>query len=296
MNELQVFENPEFGEIRVVERDGEPWFVAADVCRALDIANTTIALERLDEDERSKFNLGRQGDTWCVNEPGLYSLVLGSRKPEAKTFKRWITHEVIPSIRKHGAYMTPETIEQAILSPDFIIRLAQKLKDEMELRKQAEHDRQLMAIHCAHQQPKIDYFDALVDANMLTTFRETAKLLHVSEKRFIQFLLTNRYLFRARNGRLLPYATVRSERVLDVKEVHDPKNNWRGLQTFVTPRGRETFRLLLAGKPESRMWMLDQYSMPEEMTEEEQDQVEAYYRDKFGEEVFPGFRRRRRAK
>ena len=86
-----------------------PWFVATDVCKALELTNTTIATKRLDEDERSKFNLGRQGKTTIVNEAGLYNLILSSRKPEAKEFKHWITHEVIPSIRKHGAYMTPET-------------------------------------------------------------------------------------------------------------------------------------------------------------------------------------------
>ena len=96
----------DFGQIRVVERDGEPWFVVADACNVLDLSNPTIALSRLDEDERAKFNLGRQGDATIVNEPGLYTLVLGSRKPEAKAFKRWITHEVIPIIRKTGAYST----------------------------------------------------------------------------------------------------------------------------------------------------------------------------------------------
>ena len=105
-NGMQVFENSDFGKVRVVERDGEPWFVAADVCNVLDLSNPTIAVSRLDEDERAKFNLGRQGDATIVNEPGLYTLVLGSRKPEAKAFKRWITHEVIPIIRKTGAYST----------------------------------------------------------------------------------------------------------------------------------------------------------------------------------------------
>ena len=115
MNELQVFENPAFGQVRTVTKDGEPWFVAADVCRALEHSNVTVALDRLDDDEKAKFNLGlRGGDTGCVNEPGLYSLVLGSRKPEAKNFKRWITHEVIPSIRKTGSYsiQEPETPAQ----------------------------------------------------------------------------------------------------------------------------------------------------------------------------------------
>ena len=104
MNELTVFENKDFGQIRTVVRQGEPWFVAADVCKVLELSNPTVTVERLDEDERAKLNLGRQGEGTIVNEPGLYSLVLGSRKPEAKAFKRWITHEVIPSIRKTGGY------------------------------------------------------------------------------------------------------------------------------------------------------------------------------------------------
>lgn len=98
---LKQFVSQQFGFIRVVLQNDEPWFVAADVCRALDIANTSDALGRLDEDEKYRFNLGLPGgDTWCINEPGLYALVLGSRKPDAKTFKRWITHEVIPATKK----------------------------------------------------------------------------------------------------------------------------------------------------------------------------------------------------
>ena len=96
-------------------KDGEPWFVAADVCKALEVINPSDALKRLDEDERARLNLGRQGEANVINEPGLYSLVLGSRKPQAKEFKRWITHEVIPSIRKHGAYATEETIDKIII-------------------------------------------------------------------------------------------------------------------------------------------------------------------------------------
>ena len=103
MNNLQIF-NFENSEVRTVMLNGEPWFVAKDVTNILDLSNPSMAVNRLDEDERSKFNLGRQGETNIVNEFGLYQLVLGSRKPEAKQFKRWITHEVIPSIRKTGSY------------------------------------------------------------------------------------------------------------------------------------------------------------------------------------------------
>lgn len=106
MNDIQVFSNEKFGQVRTVMQDGEPWFVAADACRALEHSNVTVAVERLDDDEKAKFNLGLPGGpTTCINEPGLYSLVLGSRKKEAKDFKRWITHEVIPTIRKTGGYV-----------------------------------------------------------------------------------------------------------------------------------------------------------------------------------------------
>lgn len=99
-NNMQIYKSEKFGEIRTLNLNGEPWLAAVDVCIALDLSNPTIAVSRLDEDERAKFNLGRQGDATIVNEPGLYTLILSSRKPEAKAFKRWTAHEVIPSIRK----------------------------------------------------------------------------------------------------------------------------------------------------------------------------------------------------
>ncbi len=128
MNELQIFTNDAFGEVRTITRDGEPWFVATDVCRALELTNPTMATDRLDEDERSKFNLGRQGEAVIINEAGLYTLVLGSRKPEAKAFKRWITHEVIPTIRKHGAYIAPKTLTETLAQPENIIALLSTAK------------------------------------------------------------------------------------------------------------------------------------------------------------------------
>lgn len=116
MNDLQIFKNDTFGQIRILEKDNELWFVAKDVCDCLEIKNTTDALKRLDNDERSRFNLGRQGETNIVNEYGLYNLVLSSRKPEAKEFKRWITHDVIPRIRKTGTYSMniPKSLPEAL--------------------------------------------------------------------------------------------------------------------------------------------------------------------------------------
>ena len=114
MNELQIFKNEEFGEVRSLIIDNEPWFVASDVCKALNIKNATDTLKRLDDDERARFNLGRQGEANIINEYGLYNLILASRKPEAKQFKRWITHEVIPSIRKTGGYQIPDNPMDAL--------------------------------------------------------------------------------------------------------------------------------------------------------------------------------------
>lgn len=135
MNNLQVFNFKNYG-VRTVIVNNEPWFVAKDVCDVLNISNSRDAISRLDNDEKDAVGLtdtiGRKQDTAIINEFGVYSLVFASHKPEAKEFKRWITHEVIPSIRKHGAYLTPQKIEEVLLNPDFIIRLATDLKTERE--------------------------------------------------------------------------------------------------------------------------------------------------------------------
>ena len=144
MSQLQCFENSMFGRIRVIERDGEPWFVAKDVCECLDLDTST--LRRLDDDERetlnkSDFALNAESGNGLfavVSEPGLYSLILGSRKPEAREFKRWITHEVIPSIRKTGGYAPDNFIERTLNDPDWAISVLKAVKHEREQRELAE--------------------------------------------------------------------------------------------------------------------------------------------------------------
>ena len=145
MNELKIFENEEFGQVRTVIKKDEPWFVASDICRALDLSNPSVAVSRLDEDERTKFNLGRQGATNCVNEFGLYSLILASRKPNAKKFKRWITHEVLPSIRKTGGYIQvkDDDSNEEILSKALLI--AQKTIEQRNARIQEMKPKELFA-------------------------------------------------------------------------------------------------------------------------------------------------------
>ena len=165
-NEIQVFQNQEFGELRTIVKDGEPWFVAKDVCDALEIENSRDAVARLDTDEKNTVVLtdGTPGNPnkAIVSESGLYSLVLGSRKPQAHAFKRWVTHDVIPSIRKHGAYMTPETIEKALLNPDTIIQLATKLKEEQAKSRALEVTSQQQKQIIAEMEPKASYYDKVL--------------------------------------------------------------------------------------------------------------------------------------
>lgn len=250
MTDLTTFKNETFGEVRTVMRDGEPWFVAADVCRALEIGNPSDAMRRLDEDEKALVSIegmSRGNDlTNIVNEPGLYALVLGSRKPEAKAFKRWITHEVVPTIRRHGAYATDEFIERSVQDPDYALAILTALKEERNKTKALEAENAKKTVELAIAQPKVEYFNELVDRNLLTNFRITAKELGIKEKPFIKFLIEHRYIYRDQGGKLLPKAD-KNDGLFEVKECYNERTDWRGTQTLITPKGRETFRLLCQG-------------------------------------------------
>lgn len=244
MNQLKVFANPTFGSVRTLNIDGEPWFVASDVCKALDINNVSMAISRLDDDERDTVSLteGIPGNPnkAIVNEPGLYALVLSSRKPEAKAFKRWITHEVIPSIRKHGGYVAgQEHMSDEELMAKALL-MAQKTIADRDARISA------LQVEVAVAQPKAAYFDELVDRNLLTGIRETAKELGIKQKVFVDFLLNKKYLHRSKSGKLTPTAG-RGDDLFEMKECFNDKTSWAGTQVMVTPKGRETFRLLCQG-------------------------------------------------
>jgi len=175
MNEIKIFENEQFGKVRTLEIENEIYFVASDICKCLGLTNPTVTISRLDEDEGAKFNLGRQGETNLVNEYGLYNLILASRKKEAKAFKRWVTHEVLPSIRKHGAYMTDEVLKEALTSPDFLIKLATELKEEREKRIALEIDNNIKAQQIGELKPKADYVDKILKSKSLMTITQIAK-------------------------------------------------------------------------------------------------------------------------
>lgn len=170
--QLQIFKSPDFGDVRTIIRDGEPWFVAADVCRALDVDST--ATRRLDDDEKglhSTQTLGGEQNMTIVNEPGLYSLVLGSRKPEAKAFKRWITHDVIPAIRRHGMY----AIDDIIANPDLGIAALQALKEEREKRQALESTVAVQSQQIAELTPKASYYDIVLNCKDLMSISKIAK-------------------------------------------------------------------------------------------------------------------------
>lgn len=246
-NQLQSYKHEQFGEVRTILIDQEVWFVASDICEALELTNPSMVVGRLEDDERAKFNLGRQGETNCVNEFGLYNLILASRKAEARTFKRWVTHEVLPSIRKHGAYITPATVEEILSDPDTLIRLATELKEARQERDVLAIKNSTLTVQNVVMQPKADYFDELVDRNLLTNMRNTAKALGVKQNQFIGFLLEMGYLYRDAKGALMPYAE-KNNGLFELKESFNERTSWTGYQTLITPKGRETFRLLLEGQ------------------------------------------------
>ena len=216
MNELQIFENEEFGKVRTLVKDGEPWFVASDVCECLGLANPTVSVNRLDYDERAKFNLGRQGWVNIVNEYGLYNLVLGSRKPEAKNFKRWVTHEILPAIRKHGGYLTPDKVEEILTDPDSIIRLATQLKEERAKREAAEKV-------IEEQRPKALFADAVSASKTSILIGALAKLIRqngvdVGQKRLFEWLRKEGYLIKSGNDKNMPTQRSMEQGLLEVKE------------------------------------------------------------------------------
>lgn len=205
MNEMQVFESKEFGSIRTIMQDGEPWFVAADVCRALEIANHRDALQRLDDDEKGVAltdTLGGKQESATVNEPGMYALVLGSRKPEAKAFKRWITHEVIPAIRKTGGYIAGE---EKMTDDELMARAL-----EVAQKKLAEREARIAQLTADNQKmlPKAEYFDELVERNLLTSLRTTAKELKIKEQTFINFLMARKFIYRDKSAQKYSHSRI----------------------------------------------------------------------------------------
>lgn len=217
MDNIQIFNNSEFGQVRTVEVNGDPYFIAADICNALELSNTTVALDRLDDDEKSKLNLGLSGGlTNCVNEYGLYSLVMASRKPSAKEFKRWVTHEVLPSIRKHGAYMTDDALHRAITEPDFLIKLATELKEEQQKRRELESK-------VEQDKPLVLFADSVSASHTSILIGELAKILKqngvdIGQKRLFKWLRSHGYLMKGGSSQNMPTQYAMERGWFEIKE------------------------------------------------------------------------------
>ena len=238
MSSLITFENMEFGKLTVMEKDGEFFFIGKEVAEKLGYANTRDALVRhVDTDDKADvvFHDGRQRRNMVsINESGLYSLILSSKLPQAKDFKRWVTTEVLPSIRKNGGYIknqenmsNEEILANAVLLANHLIAEKEKIIEELE--------------------PKAKYFDELVNSHLLTNFRNTAKELHIPQKVFIQFLIDKELIYRDKKNRLLPYAK-NNKGYFEVKEWCKEESEAVGIQTFVTPKGRNYLLLLIGGE------------------------------------------------
>lgn len=242
MQELQIFKNNEFGEIRTVTKNNEPWLVAIDVCNALELSNPTVVVGRLDEDERTKFNLGRQGMTNIVSEYGLYNLILASRKKEAKKFKRWITHEVIPTIRKHGAYMSSEVIEKTLSDPDYLIQLATNLKEEKAKRVLAE-------AQIERDKPKVLFADSCEVAENSILIGEFAKRLKqngfdIGQNKLFEWLRQHDYLCKNGERKNLPTQYAMELGLFEIKTrvLSNPNGSVRTTSTTkITGRGQIYF-------------------------------------------------------
>ena len=242
MNELTVFNNELFGEIRTMTIEGEPWFVAADVCRALDLSNPTIATNRLDEDERAKFNLGRQGDGTIINESGLYSLVLGSRKPEAKTFKRWITHDIIPTIRKTGGYVN----DTAQFVESYFGQLEPSQKHALTMMFE---ESKRMSAQLKEQAPKVLFANAVETAHNSILIGDLAKIIRqngvdIGQKRLFEWLRQNGYLIKDGQSKNMPTQKAMEMSLFEVKEstINNPDGSVRVTRTTkVTGKGQTYF-------------------------------------------------------
>lgn len=234
-NEIKIFENENFGTLTVIEKDGEFFFIGKEVAEKLGYSNTRDALVRhISEEDKGvvKYDtLGGRQSLTIINESGLYSLILSSKLPQAREFKKWVTTEVLPSIRKHGGYIK----NQENMSSEEILANAVLLANNLI----AEKDREI-----AKLQSKARYFDELVDKNLLTNFRNTAKELHIPQKAFIQFLLDQKLIYRDKKNRLLPYSEP-DKGYFELKEWVRDDGSIGGLQTLITPKGRKYLLFLL---------------------------------------------------
>ncbi|MDY4490663.1 MAG: phage antirepressor [Candidatus Faecousia sp.] len=239
MNQMEIFKNPEFGAIRAVEIDGEPWLVGKDVALALGYKNPQEAIRNhVDTEDKGVSEILTPGGMQklpVINESGLYSLVLSSKLPTAKQFRRWVTSEVLPTIRKHGAYITREKLWEIATSPEAMMKLCSDLLAEREENAALREENAML-------EGKAAFYDLFIDLKHSTNLRTTAKELVVPERRFVRFLLEQRFVYRAPSGNVLPYAKPANDGLFTVKDYCN--HGHTGSYTLVTPQGKLYFAQL----------------------------------------------------
>lgn len=243
MNEIMTI-----GGVSCYEKDGTAYLNLEAVARGLGFTRTAASGNEVIRWDRvngylTELGVPTSGHDGYIPENIFYRLAMKAKNETAEKFQALVADEIIPSIRKHGAYMTPETLQAAILNPDTMIQLCQQLKSEQDRNRALLAENSRISVDLEIAKPKADYFDELVERNTLTNFRETAKELGIAPKKFIDFLLERKYIYRDKKGKLLPYEAKNSG-LFEVKETFNEKTQWSGTQTLVTPKGRETFRLL----------------------------------------------------
>lgn len=246
MKDIQVFKNPEFGEVRTVVINDEPWFVGKDVAAALGYSNPRKALnDHVDDEDKGVTKcdtLGGAQEMTIINESGLYSLVLSSKLPTAKKFKRWVTSEVLPTIRKHGAYATEDTLEKMLASPDFGIKLLTELKSEQEKRKAAEAT-------IEEQKPKVLFAQAVETSKTSILVIDLAKVIKqngvdIGQNRLYSWLRNNGYLEKSGSSKNMPTQKSMNMKLFEIKEGHyidGGGNNVTTRTTKVTGKGQVYF-------------------------------------------------------
>ena len=237
--------------IECYEKDGTVYLKLEAVARGLGFTQTAKSGNEVVRWERVRKYLDEMGVPTCgdddfIPENIFYRLAMKAKNEVAEAFQAKVADEVIPSIRKHGAYMTEDTLDRMINSPEFGIKLLTALKEEKDKRKALEVANSELTVQNAIMAPKADYFDDLVDRHLLTSFRDTAKELGIPPKAFVGWLLEKKYLYRDQKHKLVPYEN-KNNGLFEVRESKNDKTGWAGTQTLVTPKGRETFRLLLEG-------------------------------------------------
>ena len=239
---ILVFENKDLGKIRTVMIDGVPWFVGKDVATILGYSNTKKALlDHVDSEDKTdgvtiRDPIGREQKPVFINESGLYSLILSSRMPLAKQFKRWVTAEVLPSIRKYGAYMMPSLLGQVKENPQVIYGLAEKLLTE-------KNRADWLQSELSRAKPKADYYDAFVNPRDCTNIRSTANELGIRQCELTAWLVAQRFLYRDYGGQLLPYSPHLRKGLFIERDF--VRNGHKGVQTLFTPYGKEMVRQML---------------------------------------------------